>query len=420
MKLLLLYPPYKEGTLLFSLPCLYSYLKQYADVKVIDCPSEGINLRELIDKTASFNPDIIGVSIPSTVMFNSALKTIKALKKNFPSKLIVVGGIHATLCPEELTPYCDFGIVGEGEQPLKELLQGKKPQEKIIYGNKLDLDSLPFIDWNCIPYKKHNSKYNIARKKRMKYMPLFGSKGCVFNCYFCSNWVISGRKMSYKSVDYLIKEIKYLLSTYNTKYLFFTDEVFTLDKARAAEICNKIIENNLKFSWICQTRAHLVDPELLALMKKAGCDTISFGVESGNEEILKKIDKGETKQQIIDGVRLVKQAGIKVYGGFIIGHYWDNIKTVLQTIKFADKLDLDCPNFHIATPFPKTKLAELIGDKLNKDYSRYITNDVVYVPEGLKHYNLRLLRRFAHLYFYLRRPRRAIPLIMRRLTRFIR
>ncbi len=429
-KVLLIYPPHDEGTMIFSLPCLYSYLKDYAKVEVIDCPGEGIGLGELVARSKKFDPDFIGISIPSTVMANSALRTISVLREVFPKTIIVTGGVHVTLCPEELTPYCHVAVLGEGEKPLRELIQGRKIPEirslayqtegKIVRtspAEKTDLDYLPFVDWECIPYQKFNSKYNIACEKRMRYMPLFGSKGCVFNCYFCSNWVISGRRISYKSVDRVIQEIDYLLKKYQAEYLFFADETFTINRKRVIDLCEKIISKNLKFSWTCQTRANLVDAELLALMKIAGCDTISFGIEAGSDELLKKIQKGETKEHMAKGIKLSKEAGMKVYGGFILGHYWDTLQTVWETIKFADQLDLDCPNFHIAVPFPKTQLRELIGNKLSNDYSIYKTNKAVYVPEGLKHVNLQMLRRFAQLYFYVRRPRRIVPLAARRITR---
>ncbi len=367
--------------MLFSLPVLYSHFKDYADIKVIDCPSLKMECPELIEKIKEFNPDIIGVSVPSSDMLQSSLQVLEQINIKFPEKKVIVGGVHPTLCPEDYDNFDCEVVVGEGEPRLKELLEITEELKQ------------QFIDWSCIPFEMHNRKYSIAQGKKVRYMPIYTSQGCIYNCNFCSNWILSGRKMTFKDVDFVIAELKYLLKTYGVKYILFTDELFTVNKKRTTEICQRIIDEKMDFKWMCQTRCNLIDKELLDIMKLAGCETISFGIESGNDDILKSINKGETKQEMIDGIKLVKESGLITFGGFILGHYEDTFKTMWDTIKFADELDIDCPHFFVAMPYPKTALKQIMDKPMD----------------------VKFMQRLAEVYFYLKKPRRIKPLIMRRI-----
>ena len=180
-------------------------------------------------------------------------------------------------------------------------------------------------------------------------------------------------------------------------------------------ICNEIIGRKLDIVWFAQSRVNTVDKEMLELMKKAGCEAVHYGYESGSQEILNNIKKGITLQQAVDATKITKEVGIKIHGYFMIGNPGETIETAKQTINFAKKLDPDTAQFTIATPFPGTELYQtfLSQDhdlKEFKDYRWY--NDVVFLPKDMTKEQLLNLHKKAYKEFYLR-PRYIIKSIKR-------
>jgi radical SAM superfamily enzyme YgiQ (UPF0313 family) len=201
-----------------------------------------------------------------------------------------------------------------------------------------------------------------------------------------------------------------LTSRYKMREVKIWDDTFTLNQDRVKQICKMMREDGMDLTWSCETRVDLVNPELLTEMHKAGCWLIDYGVESGNQEILNKIGKGVTLQQVRRTVKMTRDVGIKTRGYFMIGLPGDTSKTIAQTLDFSKSLDLDYATFFITTPFPATKLYELAeregeGTIFTKDWSEYYSlneGKVLFVPESMTGRELKDALTKAYNDFYFR------------------
>jgi radical SAM superfamily enzyme YgiQ (UPF0313 family) len=275
----------------------------------------GYTLKKLMKKIKEINPDLIGITL-MTLRHDIAIKIIEKIKSNFNCK-IVVGGPHVSLFRKKVLEECkaDFAIKHEGEYTLLELCQGKnlKNIKGLIYrnGNKIienpdrpfieNLDTLPFPKYRKFELEKYPDiftfKKNIMIKKSI---PIITSRGCPFNCIYCPVKTVMGNKWRVRSAENVAEELKYW---YKMGYRIFEfwDDNFTLDKKRVYKICDLIKKNNLvnlQLSISNGIRADTVDKRLLKRMKEVGFNHIAFGVEAGNNKILKIIRKGETIETI--------------------------------------------------------------------------------------------------------------------------
>ncbi|MFH1507534.1 MAG: radical SAM protein, partial [Candidatus Omnitrophota bacterium] len=192
-------------------------------------------------------------------------------------------------------------------------------------------------------------------------LPTYGllvQRGCPYPCVYCDSR-IHGKKVRHDNLDKIISQIRYLVEKHGMKGILFHDSAFTINMDFAKKLCQRMIDERLNLSWTCYTRVDRVDPELLSLMKKAGCWGVAYGLESGNEESLKKIRKGVTLKQNIEGVRMTKKAGLQVIGSFIICLPGEDEKMAKNTIKFAKSLKLDTVVFFLPVPFPGTELYDI-------------------------------------------------------------
>ena len=343
------------------------------------------NLLRLIKKE---NIPIIGLTAV-TPNIKKALHLAEIIKKKFPEKIIILGGAHATLKPEEIfkeTKSIDYILRGEGElrfpKLIEYILKKENPEnlsgltfqknEQLISTPDADfienLDELPFPARELLDIKKYSKYLNSLQKPATT---IFTSRGCPYHCIYCSK-PITGTKFRPRSPENIISEIKLLKNKYNIKELQFYDDTFTLDKKRVLKICQLLTENKLKINWKCETRVNLVDEELLKTMKMAGCYFIAYGIESGSQKLLNFLKKGTTIEQIKDAVILTKKAGIKVLGYFMLGIPTESEEEIKQTIEFSKKLNLDYVQFAIATAYPGTKLYDIAkqSGKISDDWSQ--------------------------------------------------
>lgn len=316
-----------------------------------------------------FRPDYLVVNVASTNLEND-LSVFSVAKKILPRLVTIAKGAHfLTSNTDVLYKYrsLDLIIVGEAEETLKEILEGKPYPEirGLCYrdgfvskytGKRLfikDLDKLPFparhlVD-NSIFRRPDNNKVQAIIKV---------SRGCPFHCFFCLATPVSGSKVRVRSADNIVEEIRECVENYNiTNFLFWSD-VFNFDREWTMELCEKIIESGLKITWSSNTRADTADAEMAELMYESGCRLVSIGVESGSQYILDKIGKKITIDDIRNTVKIFKKAKIKVYNYFVIGLPWDDEDTIEQTIEFAIELDSDFISFYTATPLPGTRFSK--------------------------------------------------------------
>lgn len=327
-------------------------------VDIVDANVDSILVEDIID--GRIPADIVGITA-MTPTINSALKIAQSLKFYKPELKIILGGVHATLLPEKtlsIAPEIDTLVVGEGDKAILEVLRcGMKG----IYqcSDKFDMDSLPYLAYHLLPWREYRPHPPHGRV--LPFMALITSFGCPFSCSFCSKAVF-GKKFRAQSPQRVVDEIAYDVKKFGVKEIAFYDDVFTLDKKRAYGIAEEILKRGVKLCWTCETRANLVDKELLRHMKKAGCYSIAYGIESASQDILDIIDKNITVGQSEEAVRLTREAGMQTIGYFMIGSPNETPETIRQTIQFAKKLKLDYAQFAITTPFPGTKLYEYYRD----------------------------------------------------------
>lgn len=394
--------------------------KEGYSVSVIEASSLGLSIKELIEEIIKKKPTYIGISATTLSIFNASALAGE-IKKTDNKIKIIVGGPHITAAPEEtlkLFRSFDIGVIGEGEETMRELInfleQGRKISDVsgIVFrqGDSIvrtdprafldDLDKLPFPAWDLLadfPNKYHPPPF---RFKKLPAVYIVTTRGCPYKCIFCDRSVF-GNKCRGHSAEYILELIEYLYNRFGIREILFEDDTFATFKKRLIEVCEGMINSGIKISWSCLARADAVTPEILSLMKKAGCWSISYGIETGDEEVMKFIGKNITLDKIEQAVRLTKKAGILSKGFFIMGHPIDTHDTIKKTIDFALRIPLDDISVSMMTPFPGSKLHNIASEygEFEDNWKKMNELDVVFVPKGLtkndlKRYSKEMLRRF--------------------------
>lgn len=383
-----------------SLAVLASSLKKKEhNIKVLDFNLKEVDEQVFITTLNEFRPEYVCFTF-ATPLF-PIIQNLAKIAKNVNDKIVTVGGgPHASSLPEQVLKESDIDIViiGEGDIVITEVIEksaqnikgvGFKKDGKIILNTKgnliQDLDVLPFPDWSIFDLKRYkNSSHLVSRKSPLGFLET--SRGCVFDCC-CCNKTVRGRGFRAKSVKRVVEEIKYMLNQ-GFKELQIVDDGFTTDIKRAREICKWIIKENLKFPWnlINGIRVDRATSELFFDLKKAGCYMVAFGIESGNEDVLKDFGKRIRLEQVRDAVKWANQAGIETLGFFMLGLPADTEETMQDTIDFAKQLDLSVAKFTITIPYPGTRLFDdyssknLIKSTHWEDYNVYQPNELFNHP----------------------------------------
>lgn len=395
------------------------------DIRIFD--GGLFNKNDLENEIKKFRPDVVGISVTS-LTFRDSLESAKLIREIKDDTTIVVGGPHISLQPIQSMQYDEFdiGVIGEGEYTFTDVVNSLDSEnndwEKIngvAYkdnGNikqtehRLpihDLDELPFPARHLLP-DLNLYKQTPFKSSRIPQTSMVTSRGCPYSCIFCSDYPFKKKYRTHSS-DYVIAEIKHLIEKYGIREVAFQDDVFTLNKKRVHEICDKILEEKIDITWSCWARVNIVNKELLEKMKRAGCIAISYGVEASDDETLKYISKGVTIRQIKDAVDATSKAGIYNIGHFVIGYPIDNIKTINERINFAKSLPLDGATFTPLIPFPGSPVYEIAENTYGEYEKNYIYEGgygshtkPIYSPPGLTIEDMEKLRSKAYRSFYLR------------------
>ena len=391
------FPPY-------TLCLLKAVIKDRADTIVFD-PNFN-NLSE--DETKSFlqntKPDLVGVSSISTEYLNVTRHMIALIRGCLPEAVIVLGGVIPTVMIEEAMKdrNVDYWIMGEGERSFPLLIDNlRKSSKKLshISGlaywqdnmpilNKMefidDLDEVPFPDYSDMTgvtlHDYGNIKFKYAPGLLARQYPsavTITSRGCPYKCIFCAGKTVSGAKMRFRSADNVLEEIDILYKK-GIREVIFLDDHFLANRDRALKIMNGIIKKYTGLTWKCvNVTAWLLDEEILQLMYKSGCTHITVSIESGNQNVLKNIIKKPIRLDTIPAkLDIAKSIGFDVIANFVFGFPGEKWEQIRDTFRYAEKLNVDIVNFHIATPLPKTELMDLClrGKLLPDDYLENISN----------------------------------------------
>ena len=246
-----------------------------------------------------------------------------------------------------------------------------------------------------------------AKKSPSDY--IISSRGCPYQCLFCADHLVHGRKFRFRSPENIISEVEEIYKR-GARDWDFVDDNFTLITERVEKFCDLMVERGLnkKMSWRCSNgiRVDKITPELLRKMKNAGCYMVSLGIEAGNEEILNKMKKNISLEKVRTAVRWCRKAGIETRGLFMFGNLGENEKTMQDTINFAKSLDLDTATFHITIPFPNTdywKIVKKEGKIYPKNYRDYIAyGNVIFQHGELNEKMLVEMQKKAYREFYFR------------------
>lgn len=336
--------------------------KQGLEAKIADYSQGGDYEADLL----VFKPDYLVVNI-ATPTLEHDLEAIKKAKEICPNIITIAkGAAFLTLAERIIKEHdeLDFGILGEAENTLKEILEEKSKTEILgLYYKENDavkftgcrpfiedLDSLPFparylVD-NNIYRRPDNNKVQATIKV---------SRGCPFHCFFCLATPVSGAKVRRRSPENIVAEIRECVEKYNIKNFLFWSDIFNIDKDWTMKLCQAIIDSGLKITWSANTRADTADLEMAEMMYKSGCRLVSIGVESGSQYMLEKMGKKITLNDVRRTVKVFKKAKIRIYNYFVIGLPWETEETVEETIKFAIELNSDFISFYTATPLPGSR-----------------------------------------------------------------
>lgn len=342
-------------------------------VKIVDANANNLSIEDICSIISEFDPNIIGISCNYSPLHNSTLSLSEMLKRkiNVP---IVIGGNHASALAEYIlnqSNSIDIVIRGEGERIMPQLVKWLENKEKIedilgisykksdkIYSNPdapliENLDSLPLPAYHLLPMDKY-SRYNIIT-----------SRGCPYNCSYCASNIIFKQKVRYRSPEKVVDEIEFLYKKYGDKYFWFSDDTFTSNTAYLTKLLDEMIKRGISIKWSCVTRVNLVSKDLLEKMKKAGCDYISYGVESGNEKILSEINKKISIIQIKEALELTKKAGIRTYTFFLVGNPNESWETIKDSYRLITNIKPDGASFAVVIPLPGTKMCnELMAKEI--------------------------------------------------------
>ncbi len=335
---------------------------------------------------SKLDADVVGISI-----LTSTAKRGYEIASKFPRDKVIIGGVHASLLPQEALQFSRQVVVGEAEEVICDVVEGRIKDE-IVRGQAVrNLDSLPNPDLSLV--QGYNPRSSIVP------IPLSTSRGCPFDCTFCSVTKMFGREYRFRSADNVMAEV---LSR-NNKPLFFCDDNFTANPKRTRSLLELLLKNRVR-NWTCQVRCDVAKDEgLLKMMARAGCAVACVGFESVNTRTLQAYQKKQSLEDIINAIRSFRRNKIKIHGMFVLGGDDDNEGTIWDTFKFAVKQKIDTIQMMILTPFPGTKVHdELTTQKriFSRDWSLYDGQHVVFKPKLLsaKQLQINVINAYARFY----------------------
>lgn len=409
----------------FGLVCLAAAARAAgADVRLVEAAAENLPMRDTIEEILRFDPHVLGLSA-TTAGIAAAGALAAAIKRRPSPPLIVIGGCHASALPArtlaEFEAF-DLAAIGEGETTLVDILARAEaspdlprgvPGTAERNGGEIrinpprpvieNLDRLPLPAWDLLRGFPRAFRPSPARIRRWPCASVVLTRGCPNQCTFCDRSVFGNRSRAYspaRAVD-LLEDLR---RRYGVKEVLIEDDTFMVSKTRVEQVCDEMLRRALDLSWSCLGRADRVDPDLLKRMKKAGCWHISFGIESGDPEILRAVKKNLDIEQIRAALAWSRQAGLRTKGFFIVGLPGETRATLEATRRLACSLPLDDLTVMHLTPFPGSELyatAERHG-AFDRDWRRMSALEAVFVPRGLTAADLRRARADMLRSFYAR------------------
>ncbi len=371
---------------------------------IIESDIFNMSILDVANKVIRGNPVYVGITL-FTVGVWGAASIAREIKKKLPGVIIIVGGPHiSSMGPETLArfPEFDFAVNGEGEKTLIDLLSAIETGSKIsevpgiLYRDKSlvqqtagkainrNLDELPFPAWDLLENFPNAYKPAIYDFPRGPVATIAASRGCPFHCKFCDTSTFGARVRHYSPAK-VFEMMKHLHDTYGVRHIMFVDDLFLASKIRVTELCNMILEDGLKMTWTCTARVDTVKPGVLDLMQKAGCWEISFGLETGSNDLLKKMDKAAEVEKSEQAINWTSSAGIRTKGLFMLGFPGEDEGTIDQTKDFIKRIPMTIMNLTKFTPYPGSPIyRDIYGTNIRDDHWEKMNGmNFVWAPEGI-------------------------------------
>ena len=397
-------------------------------VDIWDGVKKEMTKKRLEERLKSSDYDVAGFQV-YTRSVKEVREGLEMVKSVNPKVVTVIGGAHPSGDPEGSMTHLktDFAFRGEAETGLVQLLKKlsgreEKPFEEItnliwkdngkIRCNPLqpieDLDAVEMPAWDLINPNDYPYAPIGAFSKKFQLTSISTTRGCPYNCTFCANNTIMGRKVRARSTELILKEMELLHDKYGMREFQIIDDNFTSRKELTLDVCRGIIDKgwDISLSFPNGVRLSTLDEDILHLLEKAGCYSLGLGIESGSPRTLKNMRKAQSIEEIKEKVNLIHRVTkIRTTGFFIIGYPTEDKDDILQTIRLSKELPIDRAQFTICLPVPGSEMTEKLvkeGKLANVDFSDISFQNIVYVPENMTLSELKKLRLKAYMAFYLR------------------
>ncbi len=355
------------------------------EIKIVDCDVEKNYEEKILQLCRDWQPEMAGF-YAMTWNYRLADKLSREIKKINSLTITVLGGPNVTTMPKASLQFgnFDFGIMGEGEKTIIELIDQLVQKDDLNFEKILglvwrkdgqiiinptrplidDLDTISFPARHLLPMEKYFDVFS----KNKKFATIIATRGCPFNCTFCDRQNRMGRKWRRRSPQNIAQEIKQIIERYDIREFMFFDDNLIIDKDWAYQLMSEL--KNLKITWECRERVDMIDEPILKAMKEAGCYRIRFGFESGDNRILKVLKKDITVEQSLACAKLCQKVGIEIFGYFIIGAPQETAETIKKTINLALKISSDFALFSKMILIPGSEIFDygVKTDQIREDY----------------------------------------------------
>lgn len=383
MRVTLVYPYYGSGKRSKYFPFGLAYVaaslsRAGVAVSVVDMEGGDLSVEDAVRRILDSDPDAVGFGGMVT-RYRIVRELGTRVRSLLPEVFMMAGNSGASTLPGLYLEKCGLNavVLGEGEATSLELVSAlgsgsewrEVPGIAFLDGGRTvsspprsmlaDLDSLPHPAWDLFPVESYIGSMD-HRQKTQPHMEVVASRGCPYRCVYCYH--IYGRRVRRRSPGSIVAEIEELVDRYGIEYTGFPDDLFTSDREFVMETCRLLRRRLPKIRWSCIGRVNMVDPGMLSAMKEAGCDWISYGIESGSDRMLERMKRMVTSEDCLRGIRMTREAGIHAEGSFLIGMFGETEETVRETVEFCRRADITAPMLFV-TPYPGT---EIFGEALEK------------------------------------------------------
>lgn len=391
--------------------------------EILDAPAEGIGILQAKERILRKRPRVVGITATTLSIVNAA-RIAEAVKCDAKEIITVIGGPHISALPESTLAryrYFDFGVIGEGELTVIDLVNALKSSSNIenVHGiiyrkgdnfyrtaireNIKELDNLPMPAWDLLPEYPYSYKpLEIAMSNRLQ-GSIITSRGCPFDCSYCPKSVF-GKAVRNHSIGRVMQMVMEQYGKYKVRDLEIYDDALILSRDRIREVCHRLIAERIDLVWSCNATIGSVDRQTLGLMKRAGCWKIAFGIESGDQKILQLMNKRLDLDKAREVLQISKRAGLVNRGYFIIGFPTETRESIRKTIDFAKEAALDIVQFNSFTPLPGAPVCENINQYgvFEDNWEKMNFVNPVFIPDGFDKKSLEKITRNAYKEFYLR------------------